>query len=69
VTEKAYKNAKFVEDVVRDISLALQSLKAMNKFKIKVVNEESIHPHNAVAYIARKLQGTKWVRDDRGLKG
>ena len=69
VTEKAYDNAKFVEDAVRDMSLALQDLNAMNKFKIKVVNEESIHPHNAVAYVARKLQGGKWVRDDRGLKG
>jgi hypothetical protein len=59
VTEKAYDNAKFVEDVVRDISIALQNLGTINKFKIKVVNEESIHPHNAVAYVARKLQGKK----------
>ncbi len=69
VTEKAYKNAKFVEDIVRDISLAIQDMGTVNKFKIKVVNEESIHPHDAVAYIARKLQGKTWVRDDRGLKG
>jgi GTP cyclohydrolase FolE2 len=41
----------------------------VNKFKIKVVNEESIHPHDAVAYVARKLQGKQWVRDERGLKG
>jgi len=69
VTEKAYNNAKFVEDAIRDISLAIQNLGSINKFKVKVINEESIHPHDAVAYVARKLQGKTWVRDERGLKG
>lgn len=68
VTEKAYKNAKFVEDICRDISLELQKLTTIKKFKIKVSNEESIHSHNAVAYVARKLIGSKWVPDEKGLK-
>ena len=67
VTEKAYDNAKFVEDAGRDIGKALQKSSAISKFKIKVVNEESIHPHDAVAYIARKLVGKIWRPDTKGL--
>jgi len=67
VTEKAYKNAKFVEDAGRDIGKALQKSKSISKFKIKIVNEESIHPHDAVAYIARKKVGTIWRPDNKAL--
>jgi len=68
VTEKAYDNSKFCEDVARDISIVLQNLNTLNRFKIKVSNEESIHPHNAVSYIVRRLKGNQWVIDDRGLQ-
>ena len=61
VTEKAYKNPKFVEDIARGIAIALQNGRIIKWYKIKVVNEESIHPHNAVSYICRKLKGKKWV--------
>ncbi|MHA1754285.1 MAG: GTP cyclohydrolase FolE2 [Candidatus Odinarchaeia archaeon] len=61
VTEKAYKNPKFVEDIARGISLALQQTNILKRFKIKVQNFESIHTHDAVAYITRKLKGKKWI--------
>ena len=62
VTEKGYENAKFVEDIARDIALALQKTNLLKWYKVKVENEESIHTHNAVAYICRKLKGNnKWI--------
>jgi len=51
VTEKGYKNPKFVEDVVRDIA---QELKADNNivwFSVSAENFESIHNHSAFAHI------------------
>lgn len=68
VTEKAYDNAKFVEDIARDVGLALQGMGGIKKYKIKVVNEESIHPHDAVSYMARKLEGENWVVDNAALR-
>ena len=48
VTENAYENPRFVEDVVREVYLGL---KAMNfkSFKVEAETEESIHFHNAYA--------------------
>ena len=50
VTEHAYDNAKFVEDVVRDIVISLQKLEELDDFNVCVENYESIHIHNAIAY-------------------
>lgn len=50
ITEKAYENAKFVEDIVRDVVRGLQK----NDLKFTLVsceNLESIHTHNAYAEI------------------
>lgn len=69
VTEKAYNNPKFVEDAVRDIAKGLQSSKKIRAYKIKVSNQESIHAHDAVAYVARRLRGTTWRKDTKELKG
>ena len=52
ITEKSYENAKFVEDIVRDISLLLKK-KSIEKYKILSENIESIHDHTAYAYIER----------------
>ena len=68
VTEKAYENPKFVEDISRDIATVLQQSNLVRKFRIKVVNCESIHHHDAVSLIARKLRGTKWIPDDSAFK-
>lgn len=49
VTEKAYENPKFVEDILRDCVLALRSLDGINYFSVECENLESIHNHNAFA--------------------
>jgi GTP cyclohydrolase IB len=51
VTERAFDRPVFVEDLVRDIVLALQTLKGLRGYRIEAVNLESIHSHNACALI------------------
>ncbi len=51
VTMSAYDKPCFVEDVVRNIATELNSDDRLNSYKIKVVNYESIHSHNAFAVI------------------
>ncbi len=53
VTEKAYNNPVFVEDIARNIALELQNDTRIEHFSIAVENFESIHNHNAYAYISR----------------
>lgn len=52
VTEKAYENPKFVEDMVRDVATALIADKRIAGFVVESENFESIHNHSAYAYIA-----------------
>jgi len=49
VTEHAYDNPRFVEDVVREVYTAL-SKHNFKWFSVEAENEESIHFHNAYAY-------------------
>jgi len=49
VTEHAYENAKFVEDILRDLVLALRQQKFISWFEIQCENYESIHNHSAYA--------------------
>lgn len=49
VTERAYDNPKFVEDVLRDVVLKLQNNSVINWFEIEVEAFESIHNHSAFA--------------------
>jgi GTP cyclohydrolase I len=51
VTERAYDNAKFVEDVVRDAALALNEDPRVRSYKVESENFESIHNHSAYAMI------------------
>jgi GTP cyclohydrolase I len=51
VTERAYENPKFVEDVVRDVASALKSDARLARWVVEVENFESIHNHSAYAYI------------------
>lgn len=51
VTEQAYENPKFVEDMVRDVALRVKALPGVNSFRIEVENFESIHNHSAYAII------------------
>ena len=51
VTERAYDNPKFVEDLVRDIALRLQRDPRVGRFTVASENFESIHNHSAYAEI------------------
>lgn len=53
VTERAYENPKFVEDLVRDVALRLQSDARVGGYSVEVENFESIHNHSAFARIER----------------
>ena len=51
VTERAYDNPKFVEDLVRDIALRLQAEPRIGIWSVASENFESIHNHSAYALI------------------
>ncbi len=53
VTERAYDNPKFVEDLVRDVALRLAADPRIEGFVVEAENFESIHNHSAYARIAR----------------
>jgi GTP cyclohydrolase I len=53
VTERAYDNPKFVEDIVRDIATRLNTDARIRAYVIEAENFESIHNHSAYARIAR----------------
>lgn len=59
VTEKAYDNAAFVEDVVRKVAVRLQAQTNLSWFRVEVESEESIHGHNACACIERNMECQK----------
>ena len=51
VTERAYDNPAFVEDIVRDIAVELNSNKKIDYYCLESENFESIHNHSAYAMI------------------
>ena len=53
ITERAYENPKFVEDIVRDVALRLNAEPRIGRYLVDVENFESIHAHSAVARIER----------------
>jgi GTP cyclohydrolase I len=53
VTERAYENPKFVEDLVRDVALRLNQDARIGRYAVDVENFESIHNHSAYARIER----------------
>ena len=53
VTEKAYDNPKFVEDMVRDIAASLNQDDRISAYVVESENFESIHNHSAYALIER----------------
>ena len=54
VTERAYQNPMFVEDIVRDIAVKLNTDSNITWFAVESENFESIHNHNAYAYIEKR---------------
>jgi GTP cyclohydrolase FolE2 len=53
VTERAYDNPKFVEDLVRDVAFELNQEPRVGAYVIEAENFESIHNHSAFARIER----------------
>lgn len=49
VTEAAYENPKFVEDILRDTVLVLRDIEGLGWFSVECENYESIHNHSAYA--------------------
>lgn len=49
VTEKAYENPRFVEDMVRLVAADLMEVPFIHSFTVECINEESIHQHDAIA--------------------
>ncbi len=53
VTEQAYNNPRFVEDVLREVALALEEEDRITWYRIRVISNESIHNHDAFASVER----------------
>jgi GTP cyclohydrolase I len=53
VTERAYENPVFVEDLVRNVALKLNADSRVTWYKVEAENFESIHNHNAYACIEK----------------
>jgi GTP cyclohydrolase I len=53
VTERAYAHPKFVEDLVRDVALALEGDHRIDAYSVDVTNFESIHAHDVHARVSR----------------
>jgi GTP cyclohydrolase I len=58
VTERAYDNPKFVEDMVRDVARRLEEDERIEWFAVESENFESIHNHSAYALIERERPKT-----------
>ncbi|MBC7943743.1 MAG: GTP cyclohydrolase I FolE2 [Burkholderiales bacterium] len=70
VTERAYDNPKFVEDMVRDIAAVLNRDKRIDAYVVESENFESIHNHSAYALIQsqrdQRMDARGDVEDVRG---
>ena len=56
VTERAYNNPKFVEDMVRDVAARLNNEDRISAYVVESENFESIHNHSAYALIEKNKQ-------------
>lgn len=54
VTEQAYDNPRFVEDIVRAVTEKLQSIENITWFRVECENFESIHNHSAYALVEQR---------------
>jgi GTP cyclohydrolase I len=59
VTERAYENPVFVEDLVRNVALKLKAHPEITWWKVEAENYESIHNHNAYACIEGRNERRK----------
>ena len=56
VTERAYDNPKFVEDMVRDVAARLNAEDRIHSYIVESENFESIHNHSAYALIENEVE-------------
>ena len=54
ITEHAYDNPRFVEDLVRDVYISIKDLDQFPCFSVEAENFESIHNHSAFAFAEYK---------------
>ncbi len=66
VTERAYDNPKFVEDVVRDLATQLDADNRIQAYVVECENFESIHNHSAYARIERVKDALGQQDSDHG---
>jgi MptA/FolE2 family GTP cyclohydrolase len=59
VTERAYENPKFAEDLVRDIALDLARDSRVRSYAVEAENLESIHNHSAYARLRGRPGGAQ----------
>jgi GTP cyclohydrolase I len=62
ITELAYDNPKFVEDLVRDVVIAVRALPGVRWLRVSADNQESIHNHSAYAQL-------EWSADEAARHG
>ena len=58
VTERAYDNPVFVEDLVRNVAIKANQLQEITWYKIEAENFESIHNHNAYAVVENSIENS-----------
>lgn len=63
VTEKAYDNPRFAEDVVREAALKLDDWSAIDWYAIECENFESIHGHNAYAFLKKNKRHPEYSEE------
>ncbi len=57
ITEKAYDNPRFVEDMVREVYCKVAALGKFPSYSVEAENFESIHNHSAYAFVTSKAEG------------
>ncbi len=65
VTERAYENPKFAEDLVRDVALELNRDPRVLSYVVDAENFESIHNHSAFARLSRQVPAVQPVPTGR----
>ena len=67
VTETAYKNPRFVEDLVREVLIAVRGLPGVESVQVSAENFESIHNHSAYATLRWQREQPDPEQMDLGL--
>ncbi|MCD6526853.1 MAG: GTP cyclohydrolase I FolE2, partial [Desulfuromonas sp.] len=66
VTEMAYENPMFVEDIVRAVTEKLRAVEVIDWFCVECENFESIHNHSAYATLEYQRDDSKSPTGSKG---